>query len=250
MADVVRIDDETISADAFIKLLKLSGRFDVLLDEIVKEKLVVHAAKKLGLTISPAEVQERADQLRRARGLHRAADMTRFLENLRVSVDDFERFVVEMMYYEKVMEKAQAGAAIEDYFRANSPRFDSIDVSHMVVDTEGKAKEIIAVLREEPELFEDLAREHSLADSAREGGRIGRVLRGSLNNDVEAKVFHAEAGAVLGPFPSPDGSWFEIFTVKSKRPASFDEDTKAEIRRLIKEEWLAARVREHRVELL
>ena len=36
--------------------------------------------------------------------------------------------------------------------------------------------------------------------------------------------------------------------VTAKHPATLDEDTAAEIRRLLREEWLAARAREHVIE--
>jgi peptidylprolyl isomerase len=71
------------------------------------------------------------------------------------------------------------------------------------------------------------------------------VLRGSLKTDVEAKVFNAAVGEPLGPFPSADRSFYEIFTVNAKHPAALDEDTAAEIRRLLREQWLSARAQEH-----
>ena len=66
---------------------------------------------------------------------------------------------------------------------------------------------------------------------------------------IEAKVFNAAEGELLGPFPSADESYFEIFTVNAKRPAALTEDTVAEVRRLLQDEWLAARAREHNIEL-
>jgi peptidylprolyl isomerase len=76
------------------------------------------------------------------------------------------------------------------------------------------------------------------------------VLRGALRGDVEAKVFHAQKGEILGPFASADGTCFEIFAVNDKRPATLDEETKAEIRRVLKEQWLAAQASEHRLEIM
>lgn len=250
MTDLVRINDEIIDNDGFINNIKLSGRFDTLLDEVIRDKLVVHAAKKHGLVVSPEDLQERADQLRRVRGLHRAADMNRYLNALKVTVADYENFIAETLYYEKMMEHVLSDVAVEKYFRLNSPKFDSIDVSHILVESPGMAREIIAILEDEPGQFADLAREHSTADTRKDGGVIGRIMRGSLQGDVEAKVFHASQGAVLGPFPSPDGTCFEIFMVNAKRSASFDDDVKTEIRRVMKEEWLAARAQENRVEVM
>ena len=193
---------------------------------------------------------ERADQLRRVRGLHRAVDMNRYLDSNGFTLDDFEQFVTEMLLHEKMSDQIVSDEAVEEYFSLNSPKFDSIEVSHIVLDSEGKAREIMAILEDDPESFEELAREHSLSDTSDEGGYIGKVLRGALQTEVEAKVFNASEGDLLGPFPSDDKAYFEIFTVNSKVPSSLNEETISEVKRLLKDEWIAARAQEHAIESL
>lgn len=247
-AAIVRIDDEVISVDDFVRTLKLTGQFESLVEQLVRDKLTVRAAKKQGIAVSAEEIQERADQFRRIQGLHRAADMNRYLDALGVNLDEFEAFITDSLYQEKMMAQVCSDKAVEAYFKLNSPRFDSIEVSHIVLDAEGKAKEMMSVLRDDPESFEEMAHEHSIADTRERGGLIGKVLRGSLKTDIEAKVFNAEAGDLLGPFPSPDRAFFEIFRVNAKHPAALDEETAAEVRRLLREEWLMARAQEHIIE--
>jgi hypothetical protein len=75
MTAIVRIDEEVVDVAEFIRLLKLTGQFESLIEQLVRDKLTVHAAKKQGITVSADEIQERADQFRRVRGLHRATDM-------------------------------------------------------------------------------------------------------------------------------------------------------------------------------
>jgi parvulin-like peptidyl-prolyl isomerase len=250
MTDLVKIDEEVITTEDFVKLLRFTGVFDSLIEDIIKDKLTVHAAKKAGITITTEELQERADQLRRAKGLHRAVDMTRYLDATRITLDDLEQYLAEMLYHEKMLEQIGRDEAVDEYFNLNAPKFDSIEISHILVDSEGKAREIMAILEDDPDSFGELAREHSLADTREDGGYVGRVLRGALRGDVEAKVFNATEGDLLGPFPSADESYFEIFTVNAKRPAAFNEDIVAEVRRLLRDEWIAARAREHNIEIL
>ncbi|WP_332673025.1 peptidylprolyl isomerase [Aromatoleum sp.] len=248
MTAIVRIDDETIGSEDFVRILKLSGRFESLIDEIVRDRVAVHAAKKQGIPVSPDEIQERADQFRRVLGLHRAADMNNYLDAMGVTLDEFEAFIVDGLYQEKMMERVCSDRAVEEYFQLNSPRFDSIEVSHIVLETEDQAKEMLSLLEEDPDSFADLAREHSIADTRDDGGCVGRVLRGSLKTDVEAKVFNASVGDLLGPFAAPDKSFHEIFLVTAKHPARLDDDAKAEVRRLLRDGWLAARAQEHVIE--
>lgn len=248
MKAIVRIDDEVVGIEEFVRILKLTGQFESLLEQLVRDKLTVRAAKKQGLSVSPGEIQERADQFRRVQGLHRATDMNHYLDTLGVSLEEFESFITDSLYQEKMMEQVCSDKAVEQYFKLNSPKFDSIEVSHIVLDTEGKAKEMISVLRDDPDSFGEMAREHSIADTREQGGVIGKVLRGSLKTEVEAKVFNAAVGDLLGPFPSPDKSFYEIFAVDAKNPAVLDEDTAAEVRRLLRDDWLRARAQEHIIE--
>ncbi len=46
-------------------------------------------------------------------------------------------------------------------------------------------------------------------------------------------------------FRPPTARSYEIFVVNAKYPATLDEDTAVEVRRLLREEWLAARAQEH-----
>ncbi|MDR5739460.1 MULTISPECIES: peptidylprolyl isomerase [unclassified Caballeronia] len=248
MTAIVRIDEEVVDVGEFIRLLKLNGQFDGLIEQLVRDKLTVRAARKAGIELTADEIQTRADQFRRIRGLHRAADMNNYLDALSVSLDEFEVFITDTLYQEKMLDKVGTQPAIEEYFQLNSPKFDSIEVSHIVLDTEGSAKEMISYLSDDPDSFADMAREHSLADTRESGGVIGRVMRGQLKPEIEAKVFNAAPGDLLGPFVSADGSAYEIFAVTAKYPAALDEDVTAEIRRLLREEWLLARAQEHVIE--
>lgn len=248
MAAIVRIDGQTIDIEDFVKTLKLTGQFESLLEQLVRDRITVLAAKKRGIPLSPDEVQERADQFRRIQGLHRAADMNNYLDAIGVSLDEFEAFVTDSLYQEKMMDEVCSDAAVAEYFHLHSPKFDSMEVSHILVDSEGKAREIIAYLEDDPDGFADMAAEHSLAETREHGGVIGKVLRGALRGDIEARVFNADDGEVLGPFATPDHSLFEIFRIDARRPAALDEDTAAEVRRLVREEWLLARAQEHLIE--
>ncbi len=248
MTTVVKIDGEAIDLAEFVRILKLTGQFEALLEQVVRDRLTALGARKAGIKVSEAEIQERADQFRRVRGLHRASDTNKYLDAMRVSLEEFEAFVTDSVYQEKMLRTVCGEQAVQGYFKLNSPKFDSVEVSHMVLDSEAKAREMIAVLRDDPESFEDLAREHSIADTREQGGLIGKVLRGSLRPDVEGKVFNAAAGDLLGPFVSADRSIFEIFRVNARHPARLDDDTATEVRRLLREEWLRARAREHAIE--
>ena len=80
MSGIVKIDDEVFTSGDFVKLLKLNGRFENLMEEVLRDKLAVHAAKKRGIQLPEEEVQEKADQFRRVHGLHRAKETNEYFD--------------------------------------------------------------------------------------------------------------------------------------------------------------------------
>ena len=249
MTKLARVNDEDITAESFVKQLKLTGRFPQLMEEFMSEKILIHAGRRLGKEPTEEEVQVRADQLRRVMGLHRAVDMNRWLDEMGVSLDEFESFIVEGLIHDNMLDEVVNEEAIESYFQLNRPKFEAIILSHIVVDSEGKAKELAAILEDDPDMFEELAREHSLADTRSDGGYIGRVARGALVTDIEAKVFNAGVGEVTGPFPALDEDLFELFVVNDRKEPELDNATEADIRKSIKEEWLSAQAKELFIEV-
>jgi peptidylprolyl isomerase len=107
---------------------------------------------------------------------------------------------------------------------------------------------MVAVLAEDPDSFEEMAREHSIARTREAGGRLGKVLRGSMRRDVEAKIFNAAVGEVLGPFASNDRSVFELFRIAARHQAQLDDTTRAEVQRVLRENWQRAQAQEHLIE--
>lgn len=249
MATVATINEEIVTVDDFVKLLKINNLFQDLMKDIIGDKLTAQISKKQGTVVAPQEVQERADQFRRVRGLHRAKDTQQYLDAIGFTLDDFENYLTDTLHKEKMVGQITNDAVVEEFFRLNSPKFESVKLSHIMVDSEGKSKEVVACLQDDPDGFSAMAQEHSLSASTREsGGLIGKVRRGMLPEDIEAKVFGATAGEILGPFPTKEGGLFEIFKVEAKEPAQLNDATRAEVRKLLYRQWLAKQVSEHKIE--
>lgn len=251
MTDLAKIDDEIITADNFIKFLKLNDKFKQLLEEAMANKLTVHAAKKQGIRVSEEEIQERVDQFRRIYGLHRAKDMLEHLEELGVSVEEFGTYIEESLFHEKMTAKVQNQAAVDNFFNLNSPKFESVELRHILLNSEAVTHEIIAILEDEPDSFEELAKEHSMSvDTAEKGGALGKIFRGTLVPELEAKVFNAKYGEIVGPFGDEEGLLFEIFQVTHKYPATCDAATQKQIKKQLFESWLESCTNEHKIEVL
>jgi parvulin-like peptidyl-prolyl isomerase len=246
---VARINDEAISADAFVKLLKLNGSLDDLLETALIDKLVVHVAKSRGVTVGTEEIQERADQFRRVLGLHRARDTIEYLDNIDMTIEEFESYVAETLYKDKLQASITNDDAVRNYYRLHLPLFERVELHHIVLDGQAKAQELLAILREEPSSFSDIAKQHSLASDTREnGGYLGKINRGCLPNEVEVKVFKANPGDILGPFLVT--GFYEIFYLSDKYAVELDSITTEEVKKRLFHEWLEKQVGDYRIEML
>jgi len=248
MTTVIKIDDEAISAEQFVKLLKFSDEFSELAEKIVRNKLTVHAAKKRGIKVSADEVQQETDDFRRYLGLHRAKNTQEWMDRVGISLDELENLMTERVYKKKMVKTISTDEAVEEYFKLNSPKFDTVELKHIIVNNEGEAKELMAMLEDEPENFDKFAGEHSLDNETKDsGGRIGSVQRGSLPNEIDAKVFNAAEKDIIGPFRMEGDELYEIIQVIKKRSAKLDDSLKMKVSDAIYNEWLGARMQEHSV---
>ncbi len=251
MAIIARVDEVEITSDDLVRHLKINEKFDQIVEDMITERLTTAEAPGMGISATDEEVQEEANNLRRVLGLHRAQDTLEFLDSIGLTTDGFEQSLRDNLLRKKVVDIVCSEQVIKDFFELHSPKFESVEISQIVVDSEGKARELIAVLEEAPEEFAAMARSHSLdPESADRGGGIGTVARGSLQGEVEAKVFNGALGDILGPFESDDGSLFELFMVTRRNRPKLDGSTRKMIAKLVYDKWLDARIEEHKVEIL
>lgn len=245
MSDIIKIDGNTLTTDNLITYLKLTNEFDSLTEKLIRHQVTVLAAKKKGIQVSETDVQDAADNFRRYAGLHRAKDTMEWLEAQKLTVDDLETFITGQLFAKKALEEVTTDAKIEEYFQLNSPKFDTVDIKHLVVEGKNQANELMAQLQDEPGLFDEFVRDYCLDDETkRSNGLIAGIRRGSLEPDVEAKVFNGKEGDVLGPFQLGGEDLHEIVTIVKLNPASLDESTRVAIGETLYEEWLEARMEE------
>lgn len=246
--NIITINQENIDADKFVSFLRLTDGLDKPLEDMVNHKIAVHAARKSGLSAEKSEMQAAADDFRRVAGLYRAQEMREFLDASGMTLDDFENFISEMVILGKMKEQVLTRAAVEEYFQLNLPSFEAVELSHMILDSEDKAREAMANSEDDPAHFSELAKQESIAvNTAVNGGFIGRVSRDTLAPEADAKVFNAAAGAIVGPIETDDGLW-EIFFIHKKIDPELNDFTKDEVQNVLWGRWVSDRAKEMTIE--
>lgn len=131
-----------------------------------------------------------------------------------------EQQMVHQFFIEKYLEKNVTDKMIEDEYKKILNQMKGqkeIKTSHILVDTEEKAKEIKKKL-DKGEKFEKLAKENSKdQSSAVMGGQIGYTLRGQLVPEYETVAFALEKNKISDPVKSQFG--WHIIKLEDKRDA-------------------------------
>jgi parvulin-like peptidyl-prolyl isomerase len=245
MDTLVTIEGHKLTSRDFINYLKLNNEFDDILERIIREKAAIVAAEKKGLSVSVDELQETADNLRRHVGLHRAKDTQEWLDSQSLTVDDLEEYVRDMVMTRKLQESIITDEAIDAYFQQHSPKFDQIDYKLIVVDSGDKAREITALLEDDPDMFSELLEQHSVDEETRgNDGLMKGIRRGILSDEVEPRLFNADEGDIVGPIQLGDSDFYEIYVVLNKQNATLTDHLRDEVGDTLYREWVDERINE------
>ncbi len=94
---------------------------------------------------------------------------------------------------------------------------ETVDASHILVDSEEKANEILASINEGKVTFEDAAKEYSSCPSKERGGNLGEFGKGQMVPEFDNAVFAMEAGEIKGPVQTQFG--YHLIKLNKKNEA-------------------------------
>jgi hypothetical protein len=227
---------DRITPEEVIRFLALTGQGEAIFSEIIKTKEAVKKARDLQMEVSETELQHFADNFRALRGLYSAEEMLAFLENATLTEDDFTTFCESSVLTVALIDRLADEKKIEEYFVHHRSEFDFARISIIVVEEMNLASEIVMQVTEEGENFHTLARKHSRDQVTKHaGGYVGWISREFFPQEVNAKMFSASPGDLIGPLEK-DGT-FQLILVEEVRRATLDRDVRETIRERIFQEW-------------
>ena len=102
------------------------------------------------------------------------------------------------------LEKALSAVSVsdkdaKDYYENNKEKFiseESVNASHILVDSESLACELLAKIKAGEISFEDAARENSSCPSKQNGGNLGDFTKGQMVPEFDSAVFAMEVGEI------------------------------------------------------
>ena len=112
-----------------------------------------------------------------------------------------------------------------DYYEANKEKLmegETVNASHILVDTEEKALELLSKIKSGEISFEDCAKENSSCPSGAQGGSLGDFGRGQMVPEFDTAVFSMEEGEVTeAPVKTQFG--YHLIKLNKKNPAKTPE---------------------------
>ena len=94
---------------------------------------------------------------------------------------------------------------------------ETVNASHILVDSEDKANELLAALGAGEITFEDAAKQNSSCPSSAQGGNLGDFGRGQMVPEFDTACFEMEIGEVRGPVKTQFG--YHLIRLNKKNPA-------------------------------
>lgn len=112
---------------------------------------------------------------------------------------------------------------VKDYYDENMDKYtnkEQVTASHILVEEEDTAKEVLKKLKEGSD-FSELAKNYSIDGSAEKGGKLGSFTRGRMVKPFEEAAFALNVGEISDIVKTQYG--YHIIKVTDKR----DEETKS-----------------------
>jgi peptidyl-prolyl cis-trans isomerase SurA len=206
-------------------------------DEMLSELLLKDRADRMRITVAPAEVEDAIKRLKAQYGIESDEEFEASLQSSGLTRADMEARLRDTLLTNKVFARElRSRAELTD--RELKERYDREKEAYRLPER-AQLREIVVVVPEAPlasqlealrsraneaaerarkgESFAGLVAEYSGSPSIEREGDIGTVSRGELMPELDAAVFNAQPGTVVGPVESRYG--FHIVRVEQRLPS-------------------------------
>lgn len=257
LASLISEYKEKYSADELVMRIK-EARQEIL-NQMIEDRLILQEAKRRGVTVDGAEVEERLSDVKSR--FPSDDDFDDALNDVGISFDILrnrykEQVMMGKLVTHEVREKVVVTPSeISDYYAKHAGEFKTPQAVHlkniMIRFEEGNDEssvkqetDDIYLLIKEGRDFSDLARRYSQGPRAQEGGDLGFVEKGQMRKEFDDVVFNLKVGDVCTPMKTEAG--YYIFKVEENKEGYVPslEEIRDDIENLIFQEKAKKRYKE------
>jgi parvulin-like peptidyl-prolyl isomerase len=219
VSTLAKVNGEAIDVATAVRLSQLhDGTFlsDTIANLVIRQYAAAHK-----IANSDAELQLAADEMRYSRNLESVEGVEQWMRESHQTPLAIQEGIDFMLLRNKVR-NAISDVDVQAYYAQHQLDLESVELYSIRVDSESKAKELLAQINDEGANFHGLAMEHSQDTNSKHlGGYVGKLTRAQMTGAVEAAAFKAKPGAVVGPAKTENG--WNLFKVAAVHKPTLDE---------------------------
>jgi foldase protein PrsA len=235
---VAEVNDVKITKEEFYDYL-VSQSGDEALNALILDKIIELELEENNIEISQDQIDAEYQAAVEAYGDE--ATMEQALAYYGFTKDEFLKNIKMNLSIEALIEPSITitDEEIEAYFEENKDDFnedEQVKASHILVDTEEEAKDILAKIQS-GDSFEELAKEYSTDTvSATNGGDLGYFTKYDMVEEFSNAAFSLDINEVSEPVKTTYG--YHIIKVTDKKDAKIAtlEDSKDEVKEILKDQ--------------
>jgi len=223
-------DFATADGKKVLKVVK-----ETVLDSMINDQLLLWQAKENNITLDDEEFKQAIEELEKYHGGKDALDT--YLQQQGFDRETFEAQVRDQLIINKFKDKLTSHVKVSEdeikkYYEENKEMFElpspEIRASHILVDTEEEAREILAKIRGGAD-FAELAKQYSKDTATKDsGGDLGYFAKGKMSQEFDEVAFALNPGEVSDVVKTEDG--YHIIKVTGKRTSLSLEDAREYIK--------------------
>ncbi len=241
------VDDKELTIRDALRFLQAGGKLQQFIADVLRQYVLQSELDtRDDLELDDAVIQQAIIDFRLQQKLTDAPAFQEFLSRNGMDAIGFQKQIANNFRMEK-LKAVVAEASLQEYFIERKVFLDRVVLSRIIVDSEELAEELKAQIVE-GESFERLAQEHSITDDKLVNGMMGPVSRGTLPDEIRAKIDAANLGDLLGPIALED-RW-GLFRIEQQLEATLDDaQLQQSLRGEVFERWLSEKIQKMTVRL-
>lgn len=226
----ISVDGDTV--DLQFALNTLRAFHDGFLADLVSTLVIRQYAAEQGIVVSDKELQTAVNEYRYLNKWESAEVFRQALQERHLSVEVFQTGMENLLLRNKAAD-ALSEDEVDAYLAEHQLEMEQVELYSIRVEDEDTAQEIKSLLVEDGGNFLALAEEYSRDEATKRlGGYVGQLGRKDMTGEIEAAVFNAQEGEVVGPIKTKHG--YNLFKVaKFHIPRKDDQNLQQAIKTIL-----------------
>ena len=216
----LRREIKQVTFEMGINEQEVKSYIEPIIDKVIVKFLIMEYGKEKGIGISKEELESAINGIRK----DYPGDVLKETLLMRyIDFDEWKEDLKEEILVKKIIREALSSTppvtfdeakAYFDSHREDFRRPSMVQLRQIVTRTEEEAERVLTDLKRGQDMAEE-AKKYSITPEAAEGGMLGWIVKGELEESIEETVFSLPIGKISPITQSHYG--FHIFNVISKR---------------------------------